>query len=40
MMACPVQAKTMECIKDPMFKRIYSLYSSLDFVQILAPQMV
>jgi hypothetical protein len=40
LLACPVQAKTMDLIKDPMFERVYSLYSSLDFVQILAPQIV
>jgi hypothetical protein len=36
--ACPVQCDTRECVFDCMFKRIYSLYSPLDWVQILAPQ--
>ena len=39
LLACPVQEKTMHLIDTPMFQRIYSLYSSFDFVQILAPQL-
>lgn len=39
LLACPVQEKTMNLISKPMFKNIYSLYSSLDFIQILAPQI-
>lgn len=39
LLACPVQDKTMNLINSPMFKRIYSLYSSLDIIQILAPQL-
>lgn len=40
LLACPVQANTASGAKDPLFKRVYALYSSLDFVQILAPQLV
>lgn len=40
LLACPVQAKTAPCIKDPLFKKIYSLYSTRDFIQILDPQEV
>lgn len=39
LLACPVQHKTMHLIDAPMFKRIYSLYSSFDLVQVLAPQL-
>jgi hypothetical protein len=39
LLACPVQARTMYAIHDALFKRVYSLYSTLDMVQILAPQM-
>jgi len=39
LLACPVQEKTMHLIDTPMFQRIYSLYSSLDFIQVLAPQL-
>lgn len=38
LLACPVQEKTMHLISTPMFERVYSLYSSLDMIQILAPQ--
>lgn len=38
LLACPVQEKTMHAIHDPMFKKIYALYSSMDMLQILAPQ--
>jgi hypothetical protein len=38
LLACPVQDETMHLIKTPMFERVYSLYSSLDIIQILAPQ--
>jgi hypothetical protein len=36
--ACPVQCETKEYVFDPMFEKIYSLYSPLDWVQIVAPQ--
>jgi hypothetical protein len=39
LLACPVQEGTMNYIKDPIFKRIYAIHSSLDFVQIIAPQI-
>lgn len=39
LLACPVQIRTMSLIDNPMFRRIYSLYSSLDFVQVIAPQL-
>lgn len=38
LLACPVQKKTMHYLEDPMFGKVYSLYSSLDMLQILAPQ--
>lgn len=38
LLACPVQEKTMHLISAPMFQRVYSLYSSLDIIQIIAPQ--
>lgn len=37
LLACPVQTKTVHLIKDPLFKKIYSLYSTRDFIQILDP---
>lgn len=39
LLACPVQIRTMSFIDHPMFRRIYSLYSNLDFVQVIAPQL-
>jgi len=33
-----VQEKTMHLISTPMFQRVYSLYSSFDIIQVLAPQ--
>lgn len=39
LLACPVQEKTMHLIDTPMFQRIYSLYSSFDLIQVLAPQL-
>jgi len=39
LMATPVQLKTMNLVGNNMFKHIYNLYSSLDVVQIIAPQM-
>jgi hypothetical protein len=38
LLACPVQDKTMHLICGPMFQRVYSLYSSFDMIQVLAPQ--
>jgi hypothetical protein len=39
MLACPVQTKTMDLICSPMFNKAYVLYSSLDLVQVIAPQL-
>jgi hypothetical protein len=38
LMGCPVQHATSHLINNPIFERVYALYSSLDTVQILAPQ--
>jgi len=38
LLACPVQNRTKQYIHEPLFKKVYSLYSHLDFVQILDPQ--
>lgn len=38
LLACPVQMHTKHCIKSPIFKSIYALSSSLDFVQLIDPQ--
>lgn len=38
LLACPVQIETKELVNDPLFKKIVSLYSSLDLIQILDPQ--
>jgi hypothetical protein len=38
LLACPVQINTMHAINDPMFKQTYAMYSSLDMIQIIAPQ--
>jgi hypothetical protein len=38
MLACPVQDKTECLVKDPMFKHVYSLYSTKDFLQIADAQ--
>jgi pimeloyl-ACP methyl ester carboxylesterase len=40
LLACPVQRETQDLAFDPLFKRIYALYSSLDMVQILAPEFI
>ncbi len=39
LMACPVQKSTKQFIEDELFKKIIALYSSLDMVQVLAPQI-
>jgi hypothetical protein len=39
LLACPVQEKTMHLINMPMFEHIYSLYSSIDIIQVIAPQL-
>lgn len=38
MLAGPVQEATAHLIKSPIFKRIYSIYSTADMLQILDPQ--
>lgn len=38
LLACPVQASTKHYLHSLMFKKIYAFYSSLDLMQILAPQ--
>lgn len=38
LLACPVQRCTIKYIEAPLFKKIYALYSSLDVIQVLAPQ--
>jgi len=39
LMACPVQKATKEYIEDDIFAHTCALYSGLDIVQILAPQI-
>ncbi len=39
LLACPVQTKTKKYIEDDMFERTYAIYSTLDMVQVLAPQV-
>jgi len=38
LLACPVQEKTAHLIKEPFFKEVFALYSSLDILQIIDPQ--
>lgn len=38
LLACPVQEKTKNLIKNPVFKKAYALYSAMDIVQIIDPQ--
>jgi len=40
LLACPVQQKTINLIKDDLFKQIYSLYSKGDLIQVIDPQGV
>lgn len=35
LLACPVQLKTEKLIASPLFGKVYSLYSSLDFFQVV-----
>ena len=39
LLACPVQECIYSCVRNPMFKKIFSLYSTLDIAQIIAPQI-
>lgn len=38
LLACPVQVKTKSLIQHAMFKKIYSLYSIVDMIQVADPQ--
>lgn len=38
LLACPVQLGTKELITDDIFKKVYSLYSTLDLLQVADPQ--
>jgi hypothetical protein len=40
LLACPVQHETKELVHSHLFKKIYALYSSLDMVQIMAPEFM
>ncbi len=40
LLACPVQECTKKYVEDPTFEHTYALYSTLDVVQVLAPQVV
>ncbi len=40
LLACPVQKSTRTFINDPLFKKAYAVCSSLDMIQVLAPQFV
>jgi hypothetical protein len=39
LLAVPVQAKTQELVHSPLFKRILSLYSTIDIGQMIDPQL-
>ncbi len=38
LLACPVQKVTAHLAQEPIFKRVYSFYSTSDFVQVIDPQ--
>lgn len=38
LLACPVQQETKACISEPLFKRVYSLCSCNDLLQVIDPQ--
>ncbi|OGB84782.1 hypothetical protein A3F66_00805 [candidate division TM6 bacterium RIFCSPHIGHO2_12_FULL_32_22] len=38
LLACPVQKETKSLVSSDLFKKVYSLYSSLDSIQVLDPQ--
>jgi len=38
LLACPVQNYTIDLVKAPLFKKIYSIHSHTDMLQILDPQ--
>ena len=38
LLGCPVQETTSPCLCDPMFKKVVSLYSTNDILQVIDPQ--
>ncbi len=38
LLACPVQEHNAHCVKSPVFKQVFSLYSTSDIMQCLDPQ--
>ena len=38
LLACPVQHETKDLVKDPLFEKVYALYSTVDLLQIIDPQ--
>jgi hypothetical protein len=38
LLCCPVQHETRDYVSSPMFEKVYSLYSSADYIQQLDPQ--
>lgn len=38
LLACPVQEQTKQFAGDPLFEKVYSLYSRIDSIQVLDPQ--
>jgi pimeloyl-ACP methyl ester carboxylesterase len=40
LLACPVQHETRELVCSDLFIKIYAFYSSLDMVQVLAPEFI
>ena len=38
LLACPVQERTSPNIKNPLFERVYSIFSSMDSIQVIDPQ--
>jgi len=40
LLACPVQHETKSLVESSFFKKIYAFYSSLDMVQLLAPEFI
>lgn len=40
LLACPVQYETKSLVENTFFKKIYAFYSSLDMVQVLAPEFM
>lgn len=38
LLACPIQEKTACLVQNALFKKVYSLYSSLDVLQVVDPQ--